>query len=49
MPEKCKTCLIYKKMEESDEPCCCIWFIDNVVLGDKSVDDCKEYIQLIEE
>ena len=46
MPEKCKTCKIFAQMKKSNEPCCCIWFMDNILLGDKTIDDCTEYIDI---
>lgn len=41
--KKCNTCKIRKEIEKSTEPACCIWYMDNVVLGDKSVNDCEIY------
>ena len=46
MNEKCKKCLINKQMIENKEPSCCAWYIDNVVLGVKTVDDCDVYINI---
>lgn len=40
---KCKTCEIYKELKECSADACCIWFMDNVVLGDKTIEDCTEY------
>ena len=40
---KCKTCQVHKRVMESEEPACCAWLLDNVVCGDKSVDDCPVY------
>lgn len=40
---KCDTCRILKESNESKEPACCAWYIDNIVLGDKSVEDCNCY------
>ena len=40
---KCKTCQVHKRVMESEEPACCAWLLDNVVCGDKSVDDCAVY------
>ena len=40
--EKCKTCEIYKKTQ-SQPLACCIWYMDNVVLGNKKVEDCTDY------
>lgn len=41
--KKCDSCKIRKEIEKSTEPACCIWYMDNVVLGDKSIDDCEIY------
>ena len=38
---KCNTCKIYKEMPDG---ACCIWYMDNVVCGDKTSEDCTEYI-----
>ena len=40
---KCETCEMMKRIEASNEPACCIWYMDNVVCGDKSVEDCTVY------
>ena len=37
------TCKIYKEAIESKEPACCVWYMDNVILGDKTVRDCPYY------
>lgn len=37
---KCDTCKIMKESCESKEPACCAWYMDNVVLCNKSVEDC---------
>lgn len=39
--KKCDTCKIRKEIEKSTEPACCIWYMGNVVLGDKNVNDCE--------
>ena len=36
----CEQCFILKKAELSEEPAACIWYIDNVICGNKSVEDC---------
>ena len=41
MDEKCKTCKIYQKAIKENG--CCVWYMDNVVCGNKSVKDCTEY------
>ena len=46
--EKCKTCEIYKACEiykkaQNQSLACCIWYMDNVVLGNKKVEDCTDY------
>ena len=40
---KCKTCEVMKRIEASNEPACCVWYMKNVVCGDKSVEDCTAY------
>ena len=40
---KCDTCVILKEADSSPEPAACIWYMDNVVLGNKTVDDCPLY------
>lgn len=46
---KCDTCGVMKRIEESSEPACCVWLMDNVICGDKSVEDCEVYDPTIEE
>lgn len=41
--KKCNACKIRKEIEKSTEPACCIWYMDNVVLGDKNVNECEIY------
>jgi hypothetical protein len=38
---KCHSCKIYKEMPEN---ACCAWYMDNVVLDNKTTEDCTEYI-----
>ncbi len=38
---KCKDCKIYQEMSEGS---CCAWFLDNVICGDKTKEECTEYI-----
>ena len=38
---KCETCKIAHEMPDM---VCCAWFMDNVVLGDKTSEDCTEYV-----
>lgn len=38
---KCNTCKIDKEMPIG---ACCVWYMDNVVCGDKTTEDCTEYI-----
>jgi len=40
---KCDNCLVVEQMSKSDVPACCAWYLENVVCGDKSVDDCPEW------
>lgn len=38
---KYETCKIYKKAVK--ENACCVWYMDNVVCGNKDVKDCPVY------
>ena len=38
--KRCESCKIYHTEVQSSVPSCCSWYIDHVVLGDKSVQDC---------
>ena len=40
---KCDTCFVTANVAKSKEPAACKWFIDNVVCGNKSVNDCPMY------
>ena len=40
---KCDTCKIMHEMENSNE-LCCVWYMDNVVLGNKNIEECEDYI-----
>lgn len=40
---KCETCKIEQSIQESNEPACCAWYMDNVVIGGLSVDRCTVY------
>ena len=40
---KCKNCGIYLRAMASSEPACCMWYLDNVVCGDKSLEECNVY------
>lgn len=40
---KCDSCIVWQMARESNEPACCAWYMENVVCGEKSVDDCDEY------
>lgn len=40
---KCNTCKVQKMVNESIEPSCCVWFMDHVVIGDESIDQCPDY------
>lgn len=45
--KKCETCEIYKNMPEKG--CVCSWYMDNVVLDNKTVSDCTAYQPIKEE
>ena len=40
---KCDTCKIQTEASLSEAPACCIWFMDNVICGEKSIDECDCY------
>ena len=40
---RCDTCDVMRRIMNSAEPACCKWMMDNVICGDKSVDDCPMY------
>ena len=40
---KCDNCVIMEEINNSASACCCIWYMDNVVCGDKNVEECTEY------
>lgn len=41
---KCETCKIHKKAIE--EFGVCMWYMWNVVCGDKSINDCPKYVDV---
>lgn len=44
---KCEKCLIREKIRLSNEPCCCAWFMSNVICaGNRTVNDCTMYTEL---
>lgn len=45
---KCDTCRTFHDVNSSAEPACCKWFMDNVVILGKPVDDCTEYVPMQE-
>lgn len=36
----CEQCFILKKAKLSKEPAVCVWYIDNVICGNKTIEDC---------
>lgn len=40
---KCDKCKVQMCVKESKEPACCKWFIDNVFILGKSVEECELY------
>ena len=40
---KCDSCAIMDAVQNSKEPACCVWYMDNVVIDGKSVEECTEY------
>lgn len=43
MEFKCKNCKVFHAVLYEATPSCCAWYLDNVVCGDKTVDDCLNY------
>lgn len=41
--DRCKNCQVYHDAINSSEPACCAWLMDNVVLGNKTVDKCPNF------
>ena len=39
---KCDSCKIMDEARKLNEPCCCMWYMNNVVCGDKSIKDCND-------
>lgn len=40
---KCENCFVIAEAKESDEPCCCAWYLDHVVFLGENVDNCPIY------
>ena len=40
---RCDTCKIEMSIRKSNDPVCCKWYMDNVVIGGGSVDGCTAY------
>lgn len=40
---KCDNCIIMKQINNSAELSCCIWYMDNVVCGNKSIEECTDF------
>lgn len=36
----CEQCFIFEKVKLSKESVACVWYIDNVICGNKTVKDC---------
>lgn len=41
---KCHNCKIQAEAHRSDVPACCVWYMENVVIGGKSANDCPMHI-----
>lgn len=42
---KCDICKVMRDAESSNEPACCAWYLENVIIGNKKVDDCPVYME----
>lgn len=40
---KCDTCKVEESIVNSNIPACCKWYMENVVIGGRSEDDCTMY------
>ena len=40
---KCMTCKIREETEKTKEPSLCGWYLENVVCGDNTADNCPNY------
>lgn len=40
---KCESCKIFKEENESSGLAICAWYLENVVCGSKTVEECDEY------
>lgn len=40
---KCENCKIMEECRNNPTPACCIWYMNNVVCGDKKIEDCTDY------
>lgn len=47
--DKCEDCLIMDRMRDCEDACCCVWYMDNVVLDNKTVDECTAFIPMNKE
>lgn len=43
IPKKCEACVINDAVANREFPGCA-WYIDNVILGGKSIEDCEDYV-----
>lgn len=40
---RCDVCRVKESVEKSNEPACCAWYLENVVVGNKTVDNCTAF------
>lgn len=43
---RCDTCVIMRYVEMSDDPAHCVWYMDNVINGDKTPESCPYYYKV---
>lgn len=43
---KCNNCKVNEEVENSKAPACCIWYMDNVIIGGKDVEECDCYQEI---
>lgn len=41
--KRCDLCKVHESAQNSKEPSCCKWYMDNVVIGDKTIDSCTDF------
>lgn len=45
---KCENCRIWAEMKKCEDLCACAWYVDNVLFGDKTIDECTAFEEVKE-